>query len=94
MISDFSLHPFTYFTCGEAIADDGHLKLIFISCPYLSFLRKKFMVQGEDKLKGSAQANLEQNRQRFKHKKSPVQVSWTCLNRPGREEVKALSGAR
>ena len=27
------------------------------------------MVQGEDKLKGSAQANLERNRQRFERKK-------------------------
>ena len=30
---------------------------------------KQFMVQGEDKLKESAQANLERNRQRFKRKK-------------------------
>ena len=66
---DFSYHPFTYFTCGEAIAEVGHLELTFISCPYLSFLRKKFMVQGEDKLKRSAQANLERNRQRFERKK-------------------------
>ena len=27
------------------------------------------MVQGEDKLKGSAQANLDRNRQRFEQKK-------------------------
>ena len=37
---DFSYHPFTYFTCCEAIAEVGHLELIFISCPYLLFLRK------------------------------------------------------
>ena len=37
---DFSWHPFTYFMCGEAIAEVGHLELIFISCPYLPFLRK------------------------------------------------------
>ena len=64
------MRPFTYLAslhilhaCGESIAEVGHLELIFTSCPYLSFLRKKFMVQGEDKLKGSAQANLERNRQ-------------------------------
>ena len=55
--------------CGEAIVEVGHLELIFIFCPYLSFVRKKFMVQGEDKVKGSAQANLERNRQRFERKK-------------------------
>ena len=43
---DFSYRPFTYFACGEAIAEVVHLELIFISCPYLSFLRKIFMVQG------------------------------------------------
>ena len=59
MHGDFSYHPFTDFTCGEAIPEVGHLELILISYSYLSFLRKKFMVQGEDKLKGSAQANLE-----------------------------------
>ena len=34
------------------------------------------MVQGEDKLKGSAQVNLERNRQRFerKKKKQPVPI--------------------
>ena len=38
---DLDWHPFTYFTCSEAIAEAGHLELIFLSCPYLSFLRKK-----------------------------------------------------
>ena len=37
---DLALHPFTYFTCGEAIAEVGHLELIFTYCPYSSFLRK------------------------------------------------------
>ena len=33
------------------------------------------MVQGEDKLKGSAQANLERNRQKFERKKNrPVPI--------------------
>ena len=50
--------PFTHFTCDEAIAEVGHLELIFISCPYLSFLRKKFMVQGEDKLKRECPGKL------------------------------------
>ena len=66
---EFSYHPVTYFTCGEGIAEVGHLELIFISCRYLSFLRKKFIVQGEDNLKGSAHANLERNRQRLERKK-------------------------
>ena len=35
---------------------------------FLSFLRKTLMVQGEDKLKGRAQAKLEQNRQKFEKK--------------------------
>ena len=35
---------------------------------------KKFMVQGEDKLKGSAQANLERNRQKFEQKNRPVPI--------------------
>ena len=30
---DLAKHPFTYFTCGEAIAEVGHLELIFTSCP-------------------------------------------------------------
>ena len=34
----------------------------------LSVSEKKFMVQGEDKLNWSAQANLERNRQRFERK--------------------------
>ena len=40
--------------------------------PFMSvfvFSEKNFMVQGEDKLKGSAQANIERNRQRFERKK-------------------------
>ena len=32
--------PPTYFAGGEAIAEVGHLELIFTSCPYWSFLRK------------------------------------------------------
>ena len=32
------------------------------------------MVQGEDKVKGSAQANLERNRQRFERKNRPVPI--------------------
>ena len=38
--NDLAEHPFTYFTSGEAIAEVGHLELIFTSCPYCSFLRK------------------------------------------------------
>ena len=38
---DMAEHPFTYLTCGEAIAEVGHLELIFTSCPSSSFLRKK-----------------------------------------------------
>ena len=45
------------------------MELIFTPCPYLSLLIKKITVQGEDKLKGSAQANLERNRQRFEGRK-------------------------
>ena len=32
------------------------------------------MVQGEDKLKGTAQANLEQKRQKFERKNRPVSI--------------------
>ena len=32
------------------------------------------MLQGEDKLKGSAQANLERNRQKFERKNRPVPI--------------------
>ena len=65
---DFSYHPFTYITFDEAIVDIGHLELIFISFPYLPFLREKFTVQGEDKLKRSARVNLERNRQKIERK--------------------------
>ena len=59
---------------GESIAEVGHLELIFTSCPYLSFLRKKIMVQGKDKLKRSAQANLQRNQQRFERKNRRVLI--------------------
>ena len=49
---DFSYHPFASFTCGKAIPEVWHLEIIFISCPYLSFLRKKLC--SKDKLKGKA----------------------------------------
>ena len=35
---------------------------------------EKIMVQGEDKLKGSAQANLERNRQSFERKNRPIPI--------------------
>ena len=49
---DLALHPFTYFTCGEAIAEVGHLELIFTSCPYSSFLRKKSWSRAKTNSKG------------------------------------------
>ena len=64
----FQLASLHILQCGEAIAEVGHLERIFISCLYLSFLRKKVMVQCHDKLKGIAQANLERNRWRFERK--------------------------
>ena len=73
LFGEFSYHPFTYCTCGEAITEVAHLEVIFISCRELSLL-KKFMVQGEDKLKGSAQANLKRNRQRFERKYRSVPI--------------------
>ena len=56
--------------CGEAIAEVGNLALIFNSCSYLSFLRIKFMVLGDEELKGSAEANSERNPQRFELRKN------------------------
>ena len=71
---DLDWHPLTYFTCGEAIEEVGHLELIFTFYWHLSVL-KKTMVWGEDKLKRSAQANSERNRQRFEWKKNrPVPI--------------------
>ena len=43
------------------------------------------MVQGEDKLKGSAQTNLERNRQRFERKKIDRFRSGGELSRTGGE---------
>ena len=62
---DLDWHPFTYFTCGEAIAEVGHLELIFTSCPYLSFLRKNSWSWVKTNSKGVPKADLEQNRERF-----------------------------
>ena len=49
---DLAKHPFTYFTCGEAIAEVGHLELIFTSCPYSSFLRKNSWSRTKTNSKG------------------------------------------
>ena len=66
---DLAWYPYTYFTYGEAIAEFGHLEIIFSSCPFLSFLRKKSVVWGKEKLKGSAQANLERNQKMLEREK-------------------------
>ena len=68
---DFSYHPFTFFTCScsegfrgsRAFGTNFHFLSVFV------VFEKKFMVQGEDKLKGTAHAKLEENRQRFEQKK-------------------------
>ena len=63
------LHVWWSYRGSRALGTNSH---------FLSFLvdsEKKFMVWGEDKLKGSAQANSEQNRQRFERKKNrPVPI--------------------
>ena len=48
---------------SRAFGTNFHFLSVFVAS------EKKFMVQGEDKLKGSAQANLERNRQKFERKK-------------------------
>ena len=53
---------------GEAIAEVGAFGSNFYSFSVLVVSEKKIMVQGEDKLKGSAQANLHRNRQIFERK--------------------------
>ena len=54
--------------CGYPTVEYGQLEVFFTSCLLLSFLRKKIMVWSKDKLKGSAHANLERNRQKFEGK--------------------------
>ena len=49
---DLAEHPFTYFTCGEVVAEVGHLELIFTSCPYSSFLRKNSWSRAKTNSKG------------------------------------------
>ena len=53
------------------------------------------MVQGEDKLKGSGQASLEQNRQRFERKNRPVSIWRRALARKSSyfDKNAQLSGA-
>ena len=53
---------------SRAVGTNFHFLSVFVVS------EKKFMVQGEDKLKGSAQANLERNRQRFEGKNRPVPI--------------------
>ena len=46
---DLDWHPFTYFTCGETIAEVGNLERIFTSRPYLSLLRKNSWSRAKNK---------------------------------------------
>ena len=57
------LHVRWSYRGSRALGTNFHFLSVFVVS------EKKFMVQGEDKLKGSAQANLERNRQRFERKK-------------------------
>ena len=57
------LHERWSYRRSRAFGTNFHFLSVFVVS------EKKFMVQGEDKLKGKAQANLERNRQRFERKK-------------------------
>ena len=47
-----SIPSHAYFTCCEAIAEVGHLELIFTSCPYSSFLKKNSWSRAKTNSKG------------------------------------------
>ena len=69
---DLALHPFTYFTCGEAIAGVGHLELIFTSCPYSSFLRKNSLSRAKTNSKGVPRPTLSEIDKSLNEKNRPV----------------------
>ena len=57
------LHVGWSYRGSRALGTNFHFLSVFVVS------EKKFIVQGEDKLKGSAQANLERNRQKLERKK-------------------------
>ena len=62
--------------CGSrTLGNNFHFLSVF------NVSEKKFMVQGEDKLKGSAQANLERNRQKLNEKNRPFPIWRRALAR-------------
>ena len=79
MHGDFSYHPFTYFTCSEAIAEVGHWELIFISCPYLSFLRKNSWSRVKTNSKGVPRQTKSEIDKGLNEKNRPVPIWWRAL---------------